>query len=590
MCIIKMSLDRLFFDRKLTLKSFKENLLMNRPHTIVLLFLLLITVAIPLDINSQVNFTSSNMPIIVIDTYGQTIVDDPRIRAHMGIIFNDDQSRNYVTNPFNNYDGWISIEIRGSSSQYFYPKKQYAVETIDSVRNNLNVSLLGLPEENDWILHAPYSDKTLVRNALIYQLSNDIGRYASRCRFCELILNGDYQGVYVLMEKIKRDKNRVDIAKLNPEEISGDDLTGGYIIKIDKFAGEEIDGWVSPYPPYENARQTIFYQYHYPKPDDIATEQKQYIQDFIAVYEDLMNSSQFNDRITGYHTILDVESFVDYFLLNEIGKNVDGYRLSAFMYKDKDSKNGKLFMGPIWDFNLAFGNADYYDGWKSDGWEISYFKKSPDFRQDGFQVPFWWCKLYNDPYFQRQLQKRWRTLRENHFSQDYIFGIIDSLTTYTAEAVERNFQKWNNVIGQWIWPNYYVGQSYQEEVNWMKQWIYYRINWIDQELEKGIISEIQTESVPVISDFMLMPNYPNPFNKVTIIQYRVSKAVYLKLEIIDLKGNRIAILSNRFHEPGSYQIYWDGIAENGSNVGNSIYLVSLSSGRHSQIRKVLYLK
>ena len=130
------------------------------------------------------------------------------------------------------------------------PKKQYALETQDDLGNNLNVPLLGMPAENDWILYAPYSDKSLIRNVLAYKLSWDVGRYASRTRLCELVLNGDYRGLYVLMEKIKRDKNRVDISTLNPDEITGDDLTGGYIIKIDKSAGESVRGWYSPYLPF----------------------------------------------------------------------------------------------------------------------------------------------------------------------------------------------------------------------------------------------------------------------------------------------------------------------------------------------------
>ena len=178
----------------------------------------------------------------------------------------------------------IGIEIRGSSSQMF-PKKQFAIETQDNNGNNNNVSILGLPPENDWILYAPYSDKSLIRNYLAYKLARDMGRYSSRTRFCELLVNGDYKGLYIIMEKIKRDDNRIDISKLETDETSGDDLTGGYIIKIDKWSGENNDGWFADLPdePYTG----FYYLYHYPKPDEIVLEQEEYIRAYTVSYTHL---------------------------------------------------------------------------------------------------------------------------------------------------------------------------------------------------------------------------------------------------------------------------------------------------------------
>ncbi len=302
---------------------------------------------------------STTLPLMVIDTQGQGIPDEPKIVAHMGLIDNGPGVINNASDAYNDYDGLIGIERRGSSSQSF-PKLSYAVETRDDEGKDQDVSLLGMPEEEDWVLHGPYSDKSLIRNVLIFHMAAQTGRYASRTRFVELILNGDYRGVYVLMEKIKRDADRVDIAKLNPDEISGDDLTGGYIIKVDKIEGTEVDGWFSPYPPVPGLDQRVRYQYHYPKPSDIVPEQQAYIQGVVAAFEDMMDSDQFADPVNGYARYIDVGSAVDFFLLNEVSRNVDGYRLSTFLYKDKDSVgDGKLVFGPIWDFNLGFGNADY---------------------------------------------------------------------------------------------------------------------------------------------------------------------------------------------------------------------------------------
>ena len=429
----------------------------------------------------NVIFKSSNLPIVVINTHGKTIPDAYRIIADMGIIYNGPGKRNAVNDPFNNYDGKISIELRGSSSQMF-PKKQYALETEDSQGENLNVSLVGLPQENDWILNGPYSDKSLIRNVLIYRLARDLGHYSSRTRFCELLLNGDYRGVYILMEKIKRDKHRVHISKLKPDEVSGDDLTGGYIIKIDKLAGEKVDGWYSIFPPYPASKHRIYYQYHYPKQDKIVDAQKKYIQDYIFDFEKSIFSPNFQDPVHGYYSKINLSSFVDYFILNEISRNVDGYRLSAFLYKDKNSKDSRLHAGPIWDFNIAFGNADYYHAFSPQGWQVN-INHDPQFISwdDPFQVPFWWEKLMTDSVFVKQVTQRWKELRANLLSQNRIFDLIDCYVDTLNEAQMRNFERWP-VLGQHIWPNYFVGQTYAEEIDYLKSWISQRLQWMDEQL------------------------------------------------------------------------------------------------------------
>ena len=165
----------------------------------------------------------------------------------MGIIDNGFGNINSVNDAFNDYNGKISIEYRGSSSQSF-PKKPYALETQDSIGNNNNVSLLGMPVENDWILYAPYTDKSLMRNFLTFDLGRKMRNYSPRTVYCELVVNGDYKGIYILMEKIKRDNDRVDIAKLDSNDVAGDSLTGGYIIKVDKYTGTGGLDWLSDFP------------------------------------------------------------------------------------------------------------------------------------------------------------------------------------------------------------------------------------------------------------------------------------------------------------------------------------------------------
>ena len=514
-------------------------------------------------------FNESNLPIVVIDTDGQEILDDPRIVVHMGIIDNDSAINN-IDDPFNGYDGLISIEIRGSSSQMF-PKKQYALETQDIDGENLNVSILGMPEENDWILHAPYSDKSLLRNFLAYELARDMGRYASRTRFCELVINGDYKGLYIFMEKIKRDNNRVDISKLNPDETTGDDLTGGYIVKVDKWDGENNEGWWSdsPLPGFDG----VWYQYHYPEPDDIVDEQKDYINNYITDFELLLASEAYNDPDAGYYDQVNLESFIDVSLMSEISKNVDAYRLSAYMYKDKDSEDGRLTMGPIWDYNLAFGNADYYAGWDPMGWQMD-----ADLGEDYFQIPFWWYRIWDDETFRNAFNQRWQELRQTVFSEEYIMNMIDSTIAVIDEAQVRNFQRWP-ILDEYVWPNAYVGGSYENEIDYLTDWITDRLEWIDEQAMRA------DDDHQLIRSYSLDPAYPNPFNPTTTIEFSIPQTEFVTVKVYNLVGHEITTLINDELFTGNYSIKWDG-----SRQPSGLYLVQIESGSFIKTRKMVLLK
>lgn len=281
---------------------------------------------------AQVNFTDSNLPILVINTMGQEIPDDPKITAQMGIIHKGPGQRNYLTDPFNEYNGKIGIEIRGSSSQSF-PKKGYGLETWDAEGEDLDVSLLGMPKESDWVLHGPYSDKSLIRNALTYILAGRMMEYAPRVKMVELVINGEYMGVYLFTEKIKRDANRVNINKLDPDENQGDDLTGGYILKLDKTTGDN-----PMFPLYFSSQyraetpnfQEIKFLYEVPDPEDITQQQRDYVQESVDRFENALHGEDYLDPETGYKNHIDVQTFIDFLLVNEVSKNVDGYRLSTF--------------------------------------------------------------------------------------------------------------------------------------------------------------------------------------------------------------------------------------------------------------------
>ena len=415
------------------------------------------------------------LPLIAISTNGNQIVDEPKNDATFTITEGDVVS----------YEGRMGIEIRGASSQLF-PKKSYGFETRDAANEDVDVSILGFPEEEDWILYAPYSDKSLMRNMLIYDLSRDIGQYASRTKFVEVTINDSYQGVYVFMEKLKRDAGRIDINNLKEDENSGEDLTGGYILKIDKTAGTNLgegyndqNSFGSAFsPPGALVGQEINFLYEEPDAEDITVEQKAYISDYMGQFEAALASDDFTNIETGYQAFIDVDSFIDFFILNELSNNVDGYRLSTFMHKDK---NGKLKMGPIWDFNLAFGNADYCAGGTTNVWAYQFNERCPN---DFWQVPFWWERLLEDPTYVARLQSRWNELRGSTLSNDSILSKIDSYTAVlnTSDASKNNFIRWP-VLGTYIWPNNFVGNTYQQELDYMTNWIDDRLQWMDREIE-----------------------------------------------------------------------------------------------------------
>ena len=408
------------------------------------------------------------LPQIIINTNGGIIIDEPKISAAINISHAGEVS----------YTGNIGIEIRGASSQMF-PKKSYGIETWDENNSDINVSLLGLPAEEDWILYAPYSDKSLLRNVLNYDLSRDLGRYASRTVFVELTLNNQYQGVYVFMEKLKRNSERIAIDKLNFDENSGEDVTGGYILKIDKTSGSNIGNGYNELNSFPSkSGQNIFFLYEYPDAEIITTDQKAYISSYVTDFEAALASDNFTDANLGYASFIDIPSFIDFFLLNELSNNVDGYRISTYMHKDR---SGKLKMGPIWDFNLAFGNADYCSGGETNVWAYKFSERCPS---DNLLVPFWWDRLLQDPYFVAQLKERWETLRGGVFSENSIIAKIDNYNNILekAGAIDANFKTWD-VLGAYVWPNYYVGATYNEEIDYLNDWVRNRLTWMDDAID-----------------------------------------------------------------------------------------------------------
>ncbi|MBC8217210.1 MAG: CotH kinase family protein, partial [Planctomycetes bacterium] len=412
---------------------------------------------------------TSNLPIVVIDTFGKTVNEARHTLGLAGFIDTVERGRARITSP-PALVSRIGIDVRGKSSAGF-AKKQYHFETWDENNKEAAVSVFGFPDESDWVLQGPYSDKSLMRNFLSYNWSNEMGQYASRTRFVEVFLNSDgrgvsmsdYVGVYILMEKIKRGKDRVDIEALGPEDNAEPEITGGYIFKKDKLDSGE---------PTFNTSTGLTLIYVDPNGYDITEPQKNWLRDYINEFESVLRGPSFRDPNVGYRKYIDVDSFIDIHILVELTKNIDGFRLSTYMYKDR---GGKITMGPAWDYNLSLGNADYLNGWLPTGWYYDLISAG--------DYP-WWRRLFEDPWFQRRYADRWFELRNDLFTTARLLKYVDDTARLLNEAQARNFVRWK-ILGSRLWPNWYVATTYKEEIDWMKGWLDARLAWMDRQIGSG---------------------------------------------------------------------------------------------------------
>ena len=434
------------------------------------------------------SFTDSNLPIVLINTDGGVeIPDSPRVLADMKIIYRGEGLRNYLTDQNTpallNYNGRISIEIRGSSSQTL-PKKQYGLTTLkaDNISNN-NVSLLGFPGENDWILNGLGFEPSLIRDYLNYNLSRMIGEYASRTVYCEVMINGIYTGLYVLQEKIKQGSDRVNVAKIGTSDIAFPAVTGGYITKADKTTGGDPVAWeMSSYL----GTNDVAFIHDMPKPENIRPEQNTYIR---SEFEKLSSTASGGNISleSGYPSVIDIPSFVDYMIINELSANADAYQFSTFFHKDR---NGKLRAGPIWDLNLTFGYdlAIWgFDRSKTNTWQFS---------NGDNEGAIFWRDLFKNPVFKCYLSRRWNQLIQPGQPLNLVSVelFIDQIVANISEAVVRENIKWGTV------PNH------SGEINKIKDFLKKRIDWITANI--GPFSDCSNVEIPslVITKIMYNPD------------------------------------------------------------------------------------
>ncbi len=357
------------------------------------------------------------LPVLRIDA-ARAIPDEPKIPARLRMP---------------GYRGRIGIELRGQSSQRF-PKQSYAVELRDAKGEDRKAPLLGMPADGDWVLYAPYNDKTLMRNVLAYETARWTGRYAARTRFVELRLDGRYHGVYVLMERLE----------LGDDQVQGDAL---FEFTFPFQARSKAPSFLTPV-----RRRPIVWKD--PERGDLSRARAERLAAKVRGAERaLYGRGSWRRRI-------DERSAVDFALVNELFKNQDAFHASTYMAL----RGGKLQLGPVWDFDISTGNSDYGPSSRLEGWMLA--------------EADWAERLYRDRRFTRRLAARWRELRRAGL-QRRVLRTVDRSRGELRGAVTRNFRRWP-VLDQRIWPNPVARGSYRAELGFLRGWLKRRIAWIDR--------------------------------------------------------------------------------------------------------------
>jgi hypothetical protein len=378
---------------------------------------------------------ATELPIVMIDTRKQ-IEDEDKVTARMRIVSGPGTNR--PTDRPRAYRGRVGIEWRGTSSLAF-PKKQYDLETRERDGDNREVELLGLPEEEDWVLHAPYVDRSMMRNAVAYGTSRMVGHYASRTRYVEVLLNGRYRGVYVLMEDLEIGEDRIDV--------ESDDGTEAFL--VERTTDRHLKPGDDPFRLPTSGLPVIWDD---PERSELSSAEAEQIAGYVSDFERALYSEEFRDPAVGYRTFLDVPVAIDYILINELFKNHDTFHASFYMHRGAGTL---LRFGPVWDFDISSG-APYPQvdptpqGWATTG-------------------KAWW-ELYQDPAFVDALAARWRELRSRGFVER-VQARIRKDARKIRKAARRDLEQWNHPYG------------FKAEVRFLQSWLDQRAAWIDANID-----------------------------------------------------------------------------------------------------------
>ena len=440
--------------------------------------------------NRNVKIEQTNLPIVFINVSGRMILRDSYILGRMKIIHNGDGQLNYadtVGHPGQtiDYEGYIALKYRGNTSFDQSDKKPFAFRTLetnvlpDYGGQKQKVKILGMKKDNKWGFIAPWCDEAMVRDVLSFELARPWFDWVPHARFCEVILDGTYYGVYALCERVSKGKHRLD---LNDPGADNGDLTGDYHVSVDHGYDPYYTSKHHPWQSLDGSRvatwYTIKYEYEDPEDDEfweMPDGTREALHAEIDKMEDAFAADNWQDPVKGYRSHVDVQSFIDYMLATELAMNIDGYRLSTHLYKHSDTRAltdgvDARWKTTLWDFNIAWGNADYYDGDKTDRWQ---YMLNINHQGDGCPVPFYWYRMLQDTAYVSAMKQRWQQYRQTNHADEALMATVDSLTRLlTANgASARNEQAWGIFSRDNIWPIPYYAGNYTQAVQYLKNWI-----------------------------------------------------------------------------------------------------------------------
>lgn len=415
-------------------------------------------------LDTDVQSFDSNLPIVIVHMLGGA-APNPSSREYQSSmfgLFDGGTARAKLLGPAT-HTSRLGVKIRGRSTRN-QPKPSYTLELRGTADEDAPASLLGMPKDGDWVLYAPYDmDKSMLHNVFAYDLSRQINRYAPRTQFCEVffvagngkVTQASYAGVYVLTERLTRSKDRVAIEKLEPGDAVDPIVSGGYIVKVDE-----------PDEPAESFKAAggLTFIYDDPDVDEITPEQKDYIEDYLDACWRAVTAANGVDAATGkrYDELIDVPSFIDHHILTLLMKNPDGFVLSSYFYKDR---NGKLFAGPLWDFDLAMGAND---PWGQRSVNPQYW--GPGTMSELFKRSFW-GPLFTHAEFAATYWARWDELLSTTFTSAKFHATVDALESKVTEAELRNRARWPAGAPR--------NNSYPDEVDALEAWLDARLTWIN---------------------------------------------------------------------------------------------------------------
>lgn len=414
--------------------------------------------------------TAHDLPVLVLDAYGGGKPGREEYQDVAAMLLEPGEDGTVTVTDDPTLSSRAGFRLRGQSSSTF-DKAPYRLELWDNEDDDVDLPLLGMPADSDWVLRGPFTDKSLIREALVYDLGREMGLAAPRYRFVEAYINldggpvtaEDYQGVYMILETIKITPDRLDLAELDEDDLTPPEVTGGYVFASEWAAAEE------PTLPCTGDSDTCWQDLEVKEPDDLEPEQLDWLAGYVQEFHDALHSENPTDPDTGYPAYIDTGSFADQVILNELSREMDSYIRSTYFYKDREEP---ITAGPLWDYDLTFGVGGYFENQETAGWQ---------FEQTRYPIANdWYQQLMNIPEFTEQVNSRWQELRQGLLSDEALQSRIADLAAPLVNAAERNFEKWPNLsspfVSAFITP---VSETWQEQVDILEEWLLERAAWLD---------------------------------------------------------------------------------------------------------------